>query len=196
MKITQEDINQYAANGGSLRFFTGKQIQAIPQEIVNQCAVNGWYLGSFTNGQIEAIPQEIINQRAANGGDLSDLTEEQIKAIPEEISKISKEGLDALILFGAGKIKREDLPANVILNYALREKLLNIVKAKLIQHQNQVCKEQGYTNYVPIEIQERFNEELKEIYKEINEKKKDLLEQYDNKKIEERAVNSINNLRW
>ncbi len=181
MKITQEDINQYVANGGSLVRLTKEQIEAVPQELINQRAANGGDLFRITNKQIEAIPQEIINQRAANGGDLEYLTKEQIQAIPEEISEVSKEGLEALILYSAGKIKKEDLPANVILNYALRKNLLNIVKTRLIQHQNQVCKENGYTDHVPNEVQEKFNEKLKEIYKEINEKKKDLLKQCNKK---------------
>ncbi len=134
---------------------------------------------------MQAIPQEFINQYASNGGDLEILTKAQRRAIPEEISKASEEGMEALVLYSAGKIKKEDLPANVFLNCFLRKSLLAISKTKLRLQYNQLCKEQGYTDCVPKEVQEKFNEKQQKMYKEINDMKKDLLEQY-NKKINRR----------
>ena len=84
VEVIQGDVNQYVANGGSLRTFTEDQIKAIPQQIVNQRAANSGNLTGFTKDQKKAIPQDDINKRAANGGSLEEFTEDKIKVIPQE----------------------------------------------------------------------------------------------------------------
>ena len=95
MNITQEDINKYIENGGSLSILTDEQKAKTPQKFINKRIENDGYLCDLTKNQIIDIPQESINKYAENGGDLRYLTDEQRKNIPQKsINKYAENGGD------------------------------------------------------------------------------------------------------
>ncbi len=197
MRITQEDLKEYVANGGDLRRLTKKQIAAIPQEVIKKRAANGGDLRRLTKKQIAAIPQEVIKKRAANGVDLLGLsigqiaaipqevinigvakggssfglTAEQRAAIPEQILEFSENAREALILYDAGKIKSSELPSDVFVNSDARQCLLEIIKKKTTMRFAELCKKSGYyKSGVPEEVNMAFDEKLEQIGQEVDER--------------------------
>lgn len=169
--IPQKSINQFAAKGKALWIFTETEIKEIPQWIINQRTASGKKLNSVTTDQIKAIPQKFINQRAANGGDLQYFTDGQRDKIPQEIKEPTKDGINSLILFGAGKINSQDLPLDVFVNYKLREWLLEIIQDKTKAQFNEICQKQGYKDEVPRELKKAFDKRLIEIFDEVSQRK-------------------------
>ncbi len=197
--IPQEVINKRAANGGRLVYLTEEQIAAIPQEVINKRAANGGRLGYFTEEQIAAIPQEAINQYVAKGGDLRDLTEEQKAAIPEQILEISENAREALILYGAGKIKSSELPSDVFVNNEARRYLLDLIKGRTTMRFAELCKESGYDKSgVPEEVQMAFDEKLEQIGQEVDERMrsgvKELIRQSEEKQA--KSIKEIGEWGW
>ena len=160
--IPQEIINQRAAQGKDLIGLLEEQIRAIPQEIINQRATKGKDLSHLSEEQISAIPQKSINMLAATSRYSSDLSEKRIAEIPKVITEISRESIEALILYGSGKIKKEDLPANIFLNRHLRAALLKIIDVRLIKQYNKICKDHGYVDYVPDKVKKSFDKKVQE----------------------------------
>ena len=197
-KIPQNVVNQYVANGGRLGGLTDEQRKAIPQEIINQYVANGGYLNNLTYKQIEAIPQEIINQRAANGWSFGGLTAKQIAAIPRGILEFDEKMRNALILYAAGKIKKDDLPNEVYANYKSRRILLGIIKTKLIKKFNQICDEKGFGEYVPHELKKVFDEKCAQIRQEVKEKQQQAVLQLgkEQKGLVENAKREIEDMGW
>ena len=194
--IPQEIINQRAAKGKYLIGLLEEQISAIPQGIINQYAAKGGELGYLSKEQIRAIPQEDINQYVANGGHLSYLSEQQIAEIPKVITEISRESIEALILYGSGKIKKEDLPANIFLNRHLRAALLKIIDVRLIKQYNKICKDHGYVDYVPDKVKKSFDKKVQEIEQVIIETMQKKLEEINTqmKNDEDSAIDDINKM--
>ena len=173
-KIPQKFINQCAAKGGNLFGAREKQIANIPQGVINQCAENGGDLHCFSYQQIENIPQISINLGVSLGKtDINDglftILDAQKKAIPEAILEIDENAKNALILYGAGKIGKEDLPTEVYANPGLRHVLLHIIKTRTMKRFNEGCIEYGYLDNVPAEIVEEFDKRLEAMGKEVEE---------------------------
>ena len=237
-EISQEDINQYAANGGDLGELTDEQRKGIPQDVINQRAANDGDLGRLTDEQIrdimcalledkmyeseisqedinqyvayggdlgrltdeqrEEIPQDAVNQRAAYDGDLGGLTDEQRKAIPRGILVFDEKMRNALILYAAGKIKKDDLPNEVYANCKSRRILLGIIKTKLIKKFNQICDEKGFGEDVPHELKKVFDEKCAQIQQEVREKQQQAVSQLgkEHKGLVENAKREVEGMGW
>lgn len=188
MQITQEDLNEYVANGGDLRVLTKEQIATIPQEVFYIRVAKDRWLLSLTKKQRPAIPQEVVDQYAANGGSWANLTEEQEAGIPEQILRISENAREALILYGAEKIESSELPSDVFVNYEARQCLLGIIKQKTTMRFAKLCKDSGYVKSgVPEEVKMAFDEKLEQIGQEVDERMRSGVKELTRQSEEKRA---------
>lgn len=174
-RIGQQAINKRAANGYELKGLLKYQLSAIPKDAIDQRVINFRSLSKLSEEQKLAIPQESINERAAKGKSLSGLFVHQIGSIPKQIREITEEGITALILYSVGKIKSNELPANVYLNPDLRNQLLNIIRKRMIAQYEQICQKNGYIEKVPDKVKESFDGKLKEVEKSVEHKMQECL---------------------
>ena len=169
----------------------------------------GGRLSIFTQEQIATIPQEVVNQYVAKGGDLRDLTEKQKAAIPDQILNISENAREALILYGAGKIKSSELPSDVFVNSDARRCLLDLIKKKTTMRFAELCKKSGYyISGVPEEVQMAFDEKLEQFGQEVDERMRNGVKELNSeltseispestaKKTETHLIKEINSWSW
>ena len=196
LALPQKTVNEQAAKGYDLKYFTKEQIKAIPQDTIIQRADKGQDLSGLSEAQIKAVPKEIILHYVTNGGNQGCLTEDQLNAIPQEIKVPTENGLNALILYGAGIITSQDLPLDVFVNNRLRLSLLRTIRNKTEKQFKEVCRKNGFENKdnIPKELKESFDEKIESIHDEITKRKelglKNLQEPLKN------AVHSTMSLGW
>ncbi len=224
--IPQEIVNERARNGQPLDGFTAEQIAAIPKKDFNQYVEKGGALNlnCISDSMIKSIPQKSINIRAMNGGDLTRLSKEQIDNIPQEnlnmavlYYKITADLVDekrknsipkvilepsyraqkAIILYGAGKIKSDELPIELFANSETFVRLFYVVEQKLKQKFNQICEENGYTNEVPDSVVKAFDKQLDKLEDDIFDKRTAAIKQLtEEQKRVDAAINQITGLEW
>lgn len=187
----KETIDKYVAFGLHIEYLSPKQIANISQGAINQRALNGYSLTNLPPERIARIPQANINQYVAHVGSCYGISDEQRMLIPKQIREITEEGRTALILYSLGKIKSNELPANVYLNPDLRNELLNIIKKRMIDQYEQICQTNGYIEKVPDEVKESFDRKLKEVKKSVEHKMQECLAEVNKQTKKDLSENDI-----
>lgn len=189
-----QDIYQRAVNGWSLKDLSEKRKVKIPEEIIYQYVENGGSLNDFSSEHVATMSQMIINQYAANLDNIIlyiNASCKQRDKIPKCLRSVDENMKRMIILYGAARITKDDLPIEVFANYNTRLNLLRIIKEKTIKKFNEICVKYGYIDDVPVELIKIFDEKCREIQEEVYIKKQVALQQLDGY---ERISNNQSNL--
>ncbi len=203
--VSQERINQYVANGGNLSGLSAEERKALPQESINQYVANGGDISMLTKEERSAVPLECKKLYIVNQGNLEHLTEDEKVYSPVGILiakasggcpnierkeyeaqggncddfEVDERMVDSLILFASGKLKSDDLPSSIFVNYATRKTLLRIIKAKNVNDFYKQYNKKKRKGAIEDKIMRGLEEKYAEIESAVIRRQLEVIDEYE-----------------
>ena len=177
--VPQESINQYVANGGDISMLTKEERSAVPLECKKLYIVNQGNLEDLTEDEKVYSPVGILIAKVSGGCPNIERKDYEAQGGNCDDFDVDERMVDSLILYASGKLKSDDLPPSIFVNYATRKTLLRIIKAKNVNDFYKQCNKKKRKGAIPDKMMRVLEEKYAEIESAVIRRQLEVIDEYE-----------------